>query len=65
MWRPVDEPWQYRVLDALPPGVDEAQLEAALRMTPEERIDAAMRLMELAEELQRATAAAKTSKDPG
>jgi hypothetical protein len=56
MWRPVDEPWQYRVLDACPPGVDEAQLEAALRMTPAERIEAAQRLSEFAAELQQAMA---------
>jgi hypothetical protein len=54
MWYPVDEPWQYRVLDALPAGVDLAQLRAAQTMTPAERIDAAEELAWFAEELQAA-----------
>jgi hypothetical protein len=56
MWFPVDEPWQYRVLDALPPGVDRAQLERARAMSPSERIDAVIALMEAGEALQRALA---------
>jgi hypothetical protein len=51
MWHFVEEPWQYRVLDLLPSGVDKAQLERALQMTPAERLDAVVKLMELAEEL--------------
>lgn len=54
MWYPVDEPWQYRVLDAMPPGIDEGQLRAALAMTPAERIAAAEELARFAEELQAA-----------
>jgi hypothetical protein len=49
MWRPVDAPWQFRVLDALPPGIDLAQLEQQRRMTPTERVEAAQKLLELAE----------------
>jgi hypothetical protein len=60
MWFFVDEPWQYRVLDALPPGIDQAQLDRARRLTPAERIDAVMALMETAEELQRAMAKKRT-----
>jgi hypothetical protein len=55
MWFPRDEPWQYRVLDALPAGVDEAQLREAKRLTPEERIARAEELARLAEELRNAT----------
>lgn len=51
MWRPVDEPWQYRVLDALPPSVDVAQLRRALEMTPTQRIEAMLELMRTAENL--------------
>lgn len=54
MWYPVDEPWQYRVLDALPTGIDEAQLRAGLAMSPAERIAAAEELARFAEELQAA-----------
>jgi hypothetical protein len=50
---PIDEPWQYRLLDLLPPGVDRAQLEAALKLTPTERLEAAVRILELAEEIEK------------
>jgi len=53
MWRPVDEPWQYRLLDALPSSVDEAQLKRALEMTVSQRIDAMCRLVSAAEQLRR------------
>jgi hypothetical protein len=56
MWFFVDEPWQYRILDQLPPGVDEAQLERARSMTPSERLDAVTKLMELGEALQQGIA---------
>lgn len=49
MWQPSTEPWQYRLLDALPPGVDVAQLAAARKMTPTERVEAARKLLEFAE----------------
>lgn len=51
MWRPVDEPWQFRVLDAMEPSIDLAQLERNLAMTPQQRIEAAMELMRAAEEM--------------
>ena len=51
MWLPVEEPWQYRVLDQLPPGVDPSQLERARNMTPTERVEAMVRLIELGEEM--------------
>lgn len=54
MWRPCEAPWQYRVLDALPPSVDEGQLAAALAMTPTERLEAMVRLLELGQTLRRA-----------
>jgi hypothetical protein len=59
MWYPADEPWQYRVLDALPPGIDEAQLRAGRAMTPAERIAAAEELARFAEELQAARRASR------
>ncbi|MGH7297584.1 MAG: hypothetical protein ACRELB_21785 [Polyangiaceae bacterium] len=59
MWRFVDEPWQYRVLDCLPAGIDLAQLERARAMSPGERIAAATELMEIAEALREAVADAK------
>ena len=49
MWRPVDEPWQYRVLDAMPPSIDLSQLDRALAMTPTERIEAMCALVRAAE----------------
>ncbi|MBX3185636.1 MAG: hypothetical protein KF819_01420 [Labilithrix sp.] len=58
MWFYVDEPWQYRILDALPSGVDHAQLERARTWTPEERLEALERLMGIAAELQAAVAKA-------
>jgi hypothetical protein len=60
MWLFVDAPWQYRVLDCLPPGVDRAQLERARAMTPAERIEAATRLMELGEAMQRSIEKARS-----
>lgn len=51
MWRPADEPWQYRVLDAMKPGVDVAQLEQALRMSVTERIESMVEVMRVAEQL--------------
>lgn len=59
MWSFEDEPWQYRVLDALPPGIDEAQLERDRALTPTERLEAVTRLMELADELRAAMARAR------
>lgn len=60
MWRWLDEPWQFRVLDQLPSSIDMALLERTLAMTPAERIQAAQELMETAETLQ----AAMSSKRP-
>lgn len=60
MWFFVDAPWQYRVLDSLPPGIDLAQLERAHVMTPSERIDAAMELMELGETMQQGVERARS-----
>lgn len=54
MWFPVDQPWQYRVLDRLPPGVDAAQLEQARRMSPTERVEAMRKLVELGDTIRRA-----------
>jgi hypothetical protein len=59
MWNFVEEPWQYRLLDCLPPSIDLAQLERARAMTPAERIAAAEELMEVAEALRKAVADAK------
>ena len=53
VWHPVDEPWQYRVLDAMPPSVGVAQLRRALAMTPTERIEAMRELVRTADELRR------------
>jgi hypothetical protein len=51
MWRPVEEPWQYRLLDAMPPSIDRSQLAHALTMTPEARIEAMCELLRTAEVL--------------
>ena len=59
MWYPATEPWQFRVLDALPPSVDVAQLQAALALTPTERVEAAMRLNAFAEEIRQAARASQ------
>jgi hypothetical protein len=48
------EPWQYRVLDALPPSLDEALLREELALTPEQRLERLRELTDLAEEAQRA-----------
>jgi hypothetical protein len=63
VWFFVEQPWQYRVLDALPPGVDEAQLERARKLSPSERIDALVELMELMERVEASKAAAGRAKD--
>jgi hypothetical protein len=57
VWSFVDEPWQYRVLDKLPPGVDRTLLEGAWQMTPTERLDAVVELVELGRDLADALAA--------
>lgn len=59
MWFFDDAPWQYRVLDCLPPGIDLAQLERARALSPAERIDAAMELMELGEALRKGVEGAR------
>jgi hypothetical protein len=48
MWSPPDRPWQYDVLDRLPPGIDESQIEYFLSLTPSERIDELQRLVDFA-----------------
>lgn len=53
MWWPVDEPWQYRVLDSMPPSIDVEQLRRALAMTPTERVEAMRELMRTADALRR------------
>lgn len=53
MWRPVDEPWQYRVLAAMPPSIDIEQIKRARQMTTTERILAMMKVVEAAEALRR------------
>lgn len=54
MWRPCEAPWQYRVLDAMPPSIDPSQLSRALAMTPTERIEAMCALLRTAETLRTA-----------
>lgn len=54
MWSFVEEPWQYRVLERLPPGIDRGQLEQMRRLTPTERLEAVVDLMELGEEMHQA-----------
>jgi hypothetical protein len=46
MWRPEEHPWQYDVLDRLPPGIDETLIDAALKLTPSERLDQLQALMD-------------------
>jgi hypothetical protein len=53
MWRPVDEPWQYRVLDAMPASIDRSQLALALAMSPTERIEAMCALVRAGEAFRR------------
>ena len=60
MWRPAEHPWQYDVLDQLPPSLDVSQLETALAKTPTERVEELMALMRFAEELR----AAHQNRDP-
>lgn len=54
VWRPVDQPWQFDLLDRLPPSIDESLLDESLRLTPTERIEKMMKLLEVMEELRRA-----------
>lgn len=63
VWSWIDEPWQYRVLDALPSGVDEAQLDHALTLSPTERVQSVVDLMRVAADLQSAMRAS-VSKRP-
>jgi hypothetical protein len=60
MWRFAEEPWQYRVLDCLPSGIDHAQLERMRKRTPSERLDEVVALMEFGAELQDALAKARS-----
>jgi hypothetical protein len=53
MWHPVEEPWQYRVIDAMPPSIDLEQIKRARALTVTERILAMMNVMEAAEALRR------------
>lgn len=62
MWSFPDEPWQYRVLDALPPGIDHAQLARAKLLTPTERVEAMIALAEAGAALQVAVRAAKSAR---
>ena len=56
MWFFVDEPWQYRVLDPIPSGIDVAQIECARRMTLAERLDAVTELVDFGEQLRQGLA---------
>lgn len=48
---PPDGPWQYRILDALPPGIDLASLREEARLTPTQRLEALFHLQEFAAEV--------------
>ncbi len=54
MWWPATQPWQYRVLDAMPASIDLGQLEHALTMSPTERVEAMLAMVKLGEALRRA-----------
>lgn len=58
MWRPPEEPWQYRILAVLPSSIDDSQLAIDLRLTPTERVEKMCRLLEAAEALRAAMTAA-------
>jgi hypothetical protein len=51
---PAEPAWQYDVLDRLPPGIDVEQLEAALRLSPTERLEQLQRLLDFVSEVSRA-----------
>ena len=53
-WDPVDPAWQYELLDRVAPGVDTAQLEEALRLSPTERLERLQHLVDFVEEVSRA-----------
>jgi hypothetical protein len=55
MWSPEEHPWQYDLLDRLPRGIDSAQLEMFMQLTPSERIDELQRLADFAEPFVRAS----------
>jgi hypothetical protein len=59
MWTWIDQPWQYRILDQLRPGVDIAQIQRALQMTPTERVESVVALMRVAEDIAKAKASNK------
>ncbi|MDX2089838.1 MAG: hypothetical protein SFX73_18425 [Kofleriaceae bacterium] len=54
MWKPVEHPWQYDLLDRLPSGVDATLIDEALSITPTQRIEKAVAMMRLAEALRAA-----------
>jgi hypothetical protein len=56
VWKPVEHPWQYDLLDRLPPGVDVTLIDEALKLTPTERVEKAIAMMRLAEALRAARA---------
>ena len=47
------QPWQYRVLDCLPPSIDEADLRASLQLTPTERLQRVEQMAALVAEADR------------
>jgi hypothetical protein len=54
VWRPEERPWQYDLLDRLPPGVDRTLIEEARKKTPTERLEQVRAFVEFLDELRRA-----------
>jgi hypothetical protein len=53
-WTLPDEPWQYRILDALPSSLDMDQLRENLKLTQTERMQKLQAMVNFAAELERA-----------
>ena len=40
-----ERPWQYELLDKLPPSLDESQLDENLKLTPTERLEKMLKML--------------------
>jgi hypothetical protein len=56
VWKPVEHPWQYDLLDRLPSGVDVTLIDEALALTPTARVEKAVSMMRLADAMRAARA---------
>ena len=49
-----DKPWDVRIFEQVPPGVDETLIAERLKMTPTERVESMLQALLFAEEARKA-----------